>query len=86
MFAVSSANSSGNRSGGKVGCNSPALHKTKKDTEEDTSMEFATPTYQLLYEVEMLGLYRKKPFWDLMRESDILEDILSNSKVVNANR
>jgi hypothetical protein len=45
-------------------------------------MEFTTPTYQLLYELEQLGLCRPPRNWDLMRESDIMEHILTHTAVV----
>lgn len=47
-------------------------------------MEFTTPTYQLLYELEKLGLCKPPRNWDMMYESDIMAHILANTAVVTS--
>jgi hypothetical protein len=47
-------------------------------------MEFTSPTYELLYKLEIFGLCRPPKGWDLMYERDIITHIMLNTRrVVN---
>ena len=46
-------------------------------------MEFTSPTYELLYRLESLGLYHPPKYWDLMCEKDIIIHIFKNTRRVD---
>jgi len=62
----------------------PLLYR--EATRESNEMEFYSPTYELLYKLETLGLCRPPKGWDLMHEGDIINHILLNTRRVDAHR